>query len=204
MTILSRGELIRKLRDRDLVVSPILSEEQIGAASIDLRMGNVVLMVRARGASHVDPAEMKTTKSGTAHDIEVDRQQKHERYEIPFETRFLLHPGSLALVPTLEWIKLPADVLGTVTARSTWAREGLSIATATLIEPRYEGIATLELANLGQIPIALYPGLRIAQIALAKVDGDTRRSNQGQFRMSFEPKQGEIAKYDGAFIPKRP
>ena len=67
MTILSRGELIKRLRDRDLVVSPILCEEQIGAASIDLRMGNVVLMVRARGASHVDPAEMKTAKSGTAH-----------------------------------------------------------------------------------------------------------------------------------------
>jgi dCTP deaminase len=184
-----------------LIVSPILSEEQIGAASIDLRMGNVVLMVRARGSSHVDPAATKATKSGTAHDIEVDRQQKHERYEIPFETRFLLHPGALALVPTLEWIKLPRDVLGTVTARSTWAREGLSIATATLIEPRYEGIATLELANLGQIPIALYPGLRIAQIAFASVQGSTQRPNQGQFSLSFEPTQGAIARYDGAFIP---
>jgi dCTP deaminase len=190
------------MRTDNLVVSPILSEEQIGAASIDLRVGNVVLMVRARGSSHVDPAATKTAKPGAAHDIEVDRQQKHERYEIPFETKFFLHPGSLALVPTLEWLKLPSDVLGTVTARSTWAREGLSIATATLIEPRYEGIATLELANLGQIPIALYPGLRIAQIAFVKVQGDTQRTTEGQFPLSFEPKQGDIAKYDGAFIPK--
>jgi dCTP deaminase len=200
VTILGRGELIRRIK-KDLVVSPILSQEQIGAASIDLRMGNVVLMVRARGSSHVDPAAFKKTQSGTAHDIEMDRQQKHERYEIPFETKFLLHPGSLALVPTLEWFKLPPDILGTVTARSTWAREGLSIATATLIEPRYEGVATLELANLGQIPIALYPGLRIAQIAFAIVDGDTRRPNKGQFDLSFEPRQGEIAKFDDCFIP---
>jgi dCTP deaminase len=201
MSILGRSELIRRMKKRSLVVSPILSGRQIGAASVDLRMGNVVLMVRARGSSHVDPAATKAARSGTAHDIEVGRQQKHERYEIPFETAFLLHPGSLALVPTLEWIKLPSDVLGTVTARSTWAREGLSIATATLIEPGYEGIATLELANLGQIPIALYPGLRIAQIAFVRVQGKTRRPHEGQFSLSFEPTQGAIAKYDGAFIP---
>jgi dCTP deaminase len=55
MTVLGRAVLIRKLRRGDLVVSPILSGEQLGAASIDLRMGTVALMVRARGSSHVDP-----------------------------------------------------------------------------------------------------------------------------------------------------
>lgn len=202
MTVLGRSELIQRLRDQSLVVSPILSEKQIGAASIDLRMGNVVLVVRSRGSSHVDPAESKKSRQSSERD-ELYRQQKHERYEIPFDTRFLLHPGSLALVPTLEWIKLPKNIIGNVTARSTWAREGLSIATAVLIEPGYEGIATLELANLGDIPIALYPGLRIAQIAFAIVDGDTQRSdaNKSQFALSFEPKQGDISKHDGAFIP---
>lgn len=205
MTVLGRSELVRRLRDGTIVISPILSQRQVGAASIDLRMGNVVLMVRARGTSHVDPAAWLIPKSKIhLQHIEISRQQKHERYEIPFNAKFLLHPGSLALVPTLEWIKLPADIIGTVTARSTWAREGLSIATATLIEPNYEGIATLELANLGEIPIALYPGLRIAQIALSSVVGRTirPRANKAQFSLSFEPKQGDISQYDGAFIPK--
>jgi dCTP deaminase len=168
-------------------------------------MGNVVLMVKARGTSHVDPAAWLTPKSKIlSKNLEISRQQKHERYEIPFHNKFLLHPGSLALVPTLEWIKLPKNIIGTVTARSTWAREGLSIATATLIEPNYEGIATLELANLGQIPIALYPGLSIAQIAFANVDGGTTRpeSNKAQFEGSFEPYQGNISRHDEAFIPK--
>jgi dCTP deaminase len=203
MSVLGRSEIIGRLRSGDLILSPILSADQIGAASVDLRMGNVVLMVRARGTSHVDPSESKKmVQSGTAHEIEIGRQQKHERYEIPFKTRFLLHPGALALVPTLEWLRLPGDVLGTVTARSTWAREGLSIATATLIEPRYHGIITLELSNLGQIPIALYPGLKLAQIAFVTVVGDTRRPTPGQFELSFEPKQGTIAsKDDFPFIP---
>ena len=96
-----------------------------------------VLMVRARRSSHVDPAAGIVKKSKHhSQSMELHRQQKHKRYEIPFDEQFLLHPGSLALVPTLEWLKLPSDVLGTVTARSTWAREGLSIATATLATGR--------------------------------------------------------------------
>ncbi len=54
--VLGREILIDRMNRGDLVVSPILSEQQVGAASIDLRMGNVVLMIRARGTSHVDPA----------------------------------------------------------------------------------------------------------------------------------------------------
>lgn len=203
MAILGREALIEELHTGRLVVSPLLSEEQIGAASIDLRMGNIVLVVRARGTSHVDPADAKEkAEKGVEYQLEFGRQQKHERYEIPFKTRFLLHPGSLALVPTLEWLKLPDDIHGAVTARSTWAREGLSIATATFIEPRYQGIVTLELSNLGQIPVALYPGMRMAQIAFSKVKGRTARPSKGQFTMSFEPMQGTIAKSDDfPFIP---
>src|SRR5436309_2660900 len=111
--VLGRSELKTCLQSGKLIVSPILSAAQIGAASIDLRMGNVVLMVRARGASHVDPSNAKKiAEQGIPHDIEIGQQQKHERYEIPFKTQFLLHPGSLALVPTLEWVRVPDDLLG--------------------------------------------------------------------------------------------
>lgn len=204
MAMVGRSELIQRLREGTLVVSPLLSQAQIGAGSIDLRIGNVVLMVRARGSSHVDPiAAKEMALAGTSHQAELGRQQKHERYEIPFRIKFLLHPGSLALVPTLEWLQLPDDLHGSITARSTWAREGLSIATANFIEPRYQGVATLELANMGQIPIALYPGMRVAQIAFATVEGQTARATAGQFPMSFEPRQGEIAGQDDfPFIPK--
>ena len=203
MAVLGRSELIRHLIDGSLIVSPLLSRAQIGAASVDLRLGNVVLMVRARGTSHVSPTDAKKSASSeTSHDTEIDHQQKHERYEIPFHREFLLHPGSLALVPTLEWLCLPDNLHGSVTARSTWAREGLSIATATFIEPLYRGIVTLELSNMGQIPIALFPGQRVAQIAFMGVEGETARPEHGQFTLSFEPKQGKIAsKDDFPFIP---
>lgn len=205
MSVLGREEIIAHVKARKLTISPILFSKQIGAASVDVRMGNVVLVVRSRGASHVDPSLAKEMqKKGVQHDIALGRQQKHERYEVPFLERFLLHPGSLALVPTLEWIRIPADLRGYVTARSTWAREGLSIATATLIEPRYEGIVTLELANLGEIPIALFPGMSLAQIAFERVIGETTTKKESQFQLSFEPSQGTIApENDLVFIPDR-
>lgn len=217
MTVLGKGALKKRLLKGDLVVSPILDPVQIGASSIDLRMGNVVLMARARGSSHVDPALDKPVQADEAdaarreafeesvlHAAEMRRQQKHERYELPFGAELLLHPGALALVPTLEWVRLPADLMGEVTARSTWAREGLSIATATLIEPGYEGIVTLELANLGQIPIALYPGLMLAQITFTPVLRPEGRSDEAQFKGSFSPYQGRLAKPSEApFLPDK-
>ena len=205
MDVLGRGELIKRMCAGDLVVAPILSEEQLGAASIDLRLDNVVLMVRARGSSHVDPAIWKAhARSGNTHEGEAYRQQKHEKFEIPFENTAPAASWRTRIGPNVRMVATTARSGRTITARSTWAREGLSIATANLIEPRYEGIATLELANMGQIPLALYPGLRLAQITFASVSGDTERARKAQFKMAFEPQQGAIAREDDfPFIPDR-
>jgi len=205
VSALVKATILRKIAENQLVVSPIISAGQLGASSIDLRLGNVFLMVRARGLSDVDPGRFAHSDSTTGdHAIQQARRQKHERYEAPFGHKFLLHPGMLALVPTLEWIKLPANLQGIVTARSSWAREGLSIATASLIHPGYKGVITLELANLGQIPLGLYPGLRIAQIAFHTLTEDAKEKDMGsRFNMAFEPVEGNVAHEDEPFLPKK-
>jgi len=198
MSLLPRSQIVSRLRSGNLVISPVLSDRQIGSCSVDLRMGTVALMVRARGLSHVHPSHYTEQDAGLE---ERNKRQKLERHEIPFHQPFLLHPGMLTLVPTYEWIALPNDLQAVVTARSCWAREGLNIATATFIGPGYRGIVTLELSNLGQIPIALYPGLRVAQIALTKIaSGYQRTPKSSQFHMAFEPQAGRIADGDEAFI----
>lgn len=60
MSILGRRQLITRIKQGDLAVTPLLSPTQIGTSSIDLRMGNVALMAKARGSSHVDPALAKS------------------------------------------------------------------------------------------------------------------------------------------------
>ena len=201
MSVLSRGKIVNKIQSGELIVSPLLDARQIGNSAIDLRMGNIAKMVRARGLSHIDPRAY--INQDDIHVNEQTKRQKLERHDIPFKEKLLLHPGMLALVPTLEWIKLPDNIQGVVTARSSWAREGLSIATATFINPGYSGIVTLELANLGQIPIELYPGLRLAQIAFYELEIDVKEGDmeKSQFNMAFEPEAGEIIKYDESFLP---
>ena len=205
MSSLSRDAFIYRLRRGDLVIAPILDAAQLGASSIDLRMGTVALMSRAGAQSHVDPIAYVQRPEHGEHGAVRDRQQKHERFDIPFGKSFLLHPGSLVLVPTLEWVRIPDDLQGIVTARSSWAREGLNIATATIINPSYRGIVTLELANFGEIPIKLSPGLRLAQLALYELDiGEQKFAGPfpqaPQFDMSFEPVAGNIAKGDMVFL----
>jgi dCTP deaminase len=211
MSALSNKVIKARLISRNLVVSPILNKEQIGESSIDLRMGTIALVSRAGAQSHVDPCSYRDDHNKSeSHDRVQEKKQKHERYDIPFKESYLLHPGSLALVPTLEWVSLPYDLQGLVTARSSWAREGLNIATATLINPGYRGIITLELANFGEIPIKLFPGLRLAQIAFYDLlieseqnkNDNMVKTSEGQFNMSFEPTAGNIVGDDWPFVPE--
>ncbi|MGH7239608.1 MAG: dCTP deaminase, partial [Candidatus Saccharimonadales bacterium] len=189
MSTLSRKAILDRMKsDDDLYVGPLLDLSQIDGASVDLRVGNIALIARARGISHVDP-EAYLGDGGPAYNKERQRRQKLERHDIPFHEPILVHPGQLTLVPTLEWVELPDSLMGEVTARSSWAREGLNIATATLINPGYRGIITLELSNLGQIPIKVYPGMCIAQISFHKVEKPVP-PHTSQFQLSFEPHPG--------------
>jgi len=201
VSALSKSTILHQLSKGDLVVSPILNDGQIGPSSIDLRMGTVALVAKAGQDSHVDPSAYKHSP----HKRMERLKQKHQRTEVPFGKAFLLHPGSLALVPTLEWVSIPATLQGVVTARSSWAREGLNIASASIINPRYRGVITLELANFGEIPILLRPGLRIAQLALYLMERhdaatDNAPDNNRQFILSFEPEPGDLARNDEAFL----
>jgi dCTP deaminase len=106
--------------------------------------------------------------------------------------------------------RLQAMTRGSTRAESQFrdpSREGLNIATATIIDPGYQGIITPELANFGEIPIRLCPGLRIAQIAFYELTASNSRGKsesvkKSQFDLAFEPAARNISKRDGKFIPE--
>jgi dCTP deaminase len=207
VSVLSRQEVLARIADRELVISPLIdAENQIGPASVDLRLGTTAALIRGSDLSHVDPKRYVAQDGSPDFALEQGRRRKLELVSVPFGHPLMLHAGNLILVPTLEWVRLPRDLNGIVTARSSWAREGLSIATATFINPCYKGIITLELANLGQIPIVLYPGMRLAQLALHRIDPNTaaecKEMSPSQFEMSYQPGSGDITKADEPFIPR--
>jgi dCTP deaminase len=89
---------------------------------------------------------------------------------------FILHPGEFALGTTEERVRMPADLVGVVDGRSSIGRLAVVVhATAGFIDPGFEGQITLELSNIGSIPVKLYPGMRIAQIVLHVMSSPAER-----------------------------
>mgnify|MGYP002641206076 CR=1 FL=1 len=163
MSTLTRVALLERLGrvdemgcppDSGLVVSPILAFEQIGDASIDVRLGNQIIVFRSHTMGHFRPVPP------------ASREFRRIQYRqvVRFGEGFVLHPGTLALGSTLEYVSVPNDLECQVEGRSSWARVGLQIATASSIEPGFKGVITLELSNVGSMPIELIPGARVAQL----------------------------------------
>jgi dCTP deaminase len=83
---------------------------------------------------------------------------------------FMLHPGEFVLGSTLERVGVPSDLVARVEGKSSLGRLGLVIhSTAGFIDAGFDGHVTLELANLANLPITLYPGMKIGQISFIKM-----------------------------------
>ena len=106
---------------------------------------------------------------------------------------FILHPRAFVLAVTLEWMRLPNDIAGSVVGRSSWGRHGLIIATATGVHPSFTGCLTLELTNVGEVPITIKPGTTICQIFLHRVEaGDPNLVDCSRFIGHRRPTIGAI------------
>src|SRR4029077_4964582 len=101
------------------------------------------------------------------------------RRVVTFGTKFVLHPGALVLAATFEYVQLPSDLEGQVEGRSSWARLGLQIATATCVEPGFSGVITFELSNVGNMPVEIHPGVRIAQLILRTTASAVKHAYSG-------------------------
>lgn len=98
------------------------------------------------------------------------------RGQVYLNLPFALAPGDFVLASTAETIALPADLIGRIEGRSSWARQGLAVhITAGFLDPGFRGQVTLELANLGPYTLHLEAGLSLAQIAFEQLDAPALR-----------------------------
>jgi dCTP deaminase len=151
--------------DRRLVISPIVDSRQIGTTTVDLRLGTEWEAMRTYQFDAVDPgADRAATNELLQASAEEFRLTAGQRRGL------VLHPGELLLALTLEYLSLPEDLWGMLEGRSTWARQGLQVhASAGMVDSGFSGYLTLELQNMSRIPLVLYPGLRVAQMAFFPV-----------------------------------
>ncbi|MDI6735556.1 MAG: dCTP deaminase [bacterium] len=175
--ILKADQIAKELENPTDIEDPLIITPQIdieglkksGAASVDIRLGCWFLGYRPSRAGFFDvyeknsdvPSEDKLTKS----------------YYVAFGERFVLHPRAFVLAITMEWIRLPANLAAYIIGRSSWGRHGLTIATATGVHPGFTGCLTLELSNVGEIPITITPGTSICQMFIHQVAIEKRNLN---------------------------
>jgi dCTP deaminase len=164
VSVLSGTDIDTRLSDaalppqKRLVVTPLLSADQVDKhqASIDLRLGSVFVWFRRGQLAKLD---WSNHPSG----IPTDRTY------VPLGKSFIIHPNQFVLAQTLEYVRLPDDIMGYVVTRSSWGRTGLIVATAVGIHPNFVGVITLELRNLGEVPLELWPGSTVLQLFLHSV-----------------------------------
>lgn len=158
--VLSEEEIRKRLESKDdLLIEPLIDERtQISGCKVDLRLGGIFYEIKQSALQAYDPLESPT--------------EYRRRIIVPLGSPYYLHPGMLALTPTFECLAMPNDLLGILQGRSSLGRLGIIVhATAGFVDPSYKGPLTLELSNLGHLPVALYPLTRVAAIAFIKITG---------------------------------
>ena len=148
--------------DNQLVITPLLPGAT-GTGSLDVRLG-----------SHFIVFHRTDTPSIKTFDLQWDPREVQRAVEVGWGDRFVLHPNELVLASTLEYFRFPADLAAQVITRSSYGRLGLITATAVEVHPYFRGCLTLELLNLGEVPLQLLPGERIAQLVFTRVDPPAR------------------------------
>jgi len=185
--ILNSGELADRMfvfKDgRHLSITPPPDQEQFrneAGASVDLRLGRWFRTMRQAKLPLLDL---------TAPSAHSSFSREHF---VPFDDFFILHPGSFALGITLEWMSVPFDLAANVTGKSSLGRRGLIIETAAGIHPGFAGCLTLELANVGEIPLGLKPGMSICQVVFQSIIGSGSKTSS-QFHGARKPHLGKIS-----------
>jgi dCTP deaminase len=160
LAVLSDAKIKERLK-KDLIIHPFLHEESsITGCKVDLHLSGVFYEIQRSTVDSYDPLNLTI---------------KDFRREIilPLGQYLVLHPGDLILASTFENISMPRDLLGILQGRSSLGRLGVIVhATASFIDPKFKGTITLELSNLGHLPVRLYTLARVASIAFLKITGE--------------------------------
>lgn len=164
-----------------LIITPLLEQSQIGVTSVDLRLGFSFVIPRRPNMASIEPMKPEAY---------AGRERYQERFTLSRGRPLYLHPGQFVLGATLEYVRLPSDLSSFVTSRSSWGRAGLVIATAIAVSPGFAGVITLELANLGEVPLALRPGVRIAQMVFHPARSTSGYG--GRYRCPTGPEMGKV------------
>ena len=157
--ILSDRDIIRGVREGLISVDPF-DEARVQPASVDLLLGDRFLCFKTSGHGAID---VKQPLDGMMEEVNIVADQP-----------FVLHPGEFVLGCTLEKVGVSPAIAGQLTGKSSLGRLGIIVhATAGFLDPGNCLRLTLELNNIGKLPVRLYWKMPIAQMTFYKLSSQT-------------------------------
>jgi dCTP deaminase len=149
-----------------MILSDRTIREQIEAGRIVIDPFDPACVQPSSVDLHVD-AEFRVFRNNRYPFIDVKQAQDlTELVEVKPDEPFILHPGEFVLGSTLERVAIPDDLVARLEGKSSLGRLGLLIhSTAGYVDPGWDGYLTLELSNVANLPITIYPGMKIGQIS---------------------------------------
>jgi dCTP deaminase len=150
--LLSDRDLQAAIKAGRLALDPY-EPELVQPSSIDVRLDRMFRVFNNVKYTHIDPS--------------IQQDDLTTAIDTPDGEPFVLHPGEFVLGSTLEIVTLPDDLAARLEGKSSLGRLGLvTHSTAGFIDPGFSGHVTLELSNLANLPITLWPGMKIGQICV--------------------------------------
>lgn len=198
--VLPKSEILRRMQEfevsdpQSLVITPLLYEREddvFDADSVDLRLGCYFLLPKALDQPFFSPDKQSATSL-------------HMKVHVPLGEFLVVPAHQTILGATLEFIKLPIDVSGEVLTKSSVARTFIVVETAPWIHPQYRGCLTLEIANVSNTPVLLYPGRPICQLVLMRIAKEQRLKGLNRRRNTREEPPKPDPSYFGPVYPEAP
>jgi dCTP deaminase len=159
--LLSDRDLRKELDSGRLGLDP-WDEAMLQPSSIDVRLDRFFRVFQNSRYTHIDPS--------------IQQDELTTPVETADGDNFVLHPGEFVLGSTFEQVSLPDDLAGRLEGKSSLGRLGLlTHSTAGFIDPGFTGHITLELSNVANLPITLWPGMKIGQLCLFRLSSPAER-----------------------------
>jgi len=158
---LSDRDIVCLLKNRTIIITPRIKDDQIGQASIDLTLSDTFWKFKKEYAKRTVDLE-KVGFNDATEEIRADK--------------LTLRPGELVLGITREKITLPPNIMGILEGRTRYARMGLAVhVTSSIVQPGSSNRQVLEIVNMAPFPIVLHAGMRISQIVFEKLETPTSK-----------------------------
>jgi len=153
--LLSDRDIKSEINSGRVKVEPF-TDAMVQPSSVDVRLDRFFRVFENHKYSVIDPS--------------IEQVDLTREVAVASDEYFILHPGEFVLASTYEVITLPDDIAGRLEGKSSLGRLGLlTHSTAGFIDPGFSGHITLELSNVANLPVKLFPGMKIGQLCLIKL-----------------------------------